>query len=153
MSAVMARSPASADFAMYPSATSRPIATRTVETCREGGNRMVLLATKIALTSKRSAARMTISFTAAGQASASTKILMGPRYVNLSGSDTAPTSRSGKGEPVQCKGALGFWLQWSPDLAVGQGEIAGANAMGYARLQWSPDLAVGEGTVESDAFA
>src|SRR6266545_3608897 len=77
MSAVMARSPASADFEMYPSATSRPIGTRTVETCREGGNRMFLLATKIALTPRRSAARMMISFTAEGQASASTKIFTG----------------------------------------------------------------------------
>src|SRR6266568_6066934 len=79
MSAVMARSPAFADFAMYPSATSRPIATRTVETCREDGSRMSLLATKIVLTARRSAARMTMSFTAAGQASASTKIFTGPK--------------------------------------------------------------------------
>src|SRR5512133_2215037 len=71
-------------------ATSRPIATRTVETCREGGNRMFLLATKIALTARRSAARMMISFTAAGQASASTKIFTEPRYASVARPDTTP---------------------------------------------------------------
>jgi hypothetical protein len=56
---------------------SSPIATRTVETCRDGGSPMFLFATKIAATPSRSAARTTISFTAAGQASASTRIFMG----------------------------------------------------------------------------
>src|SRR6266511_6054314 len=95
MSAVMARSPACADFAMYPSATSRPIATRTVETCREGGNRMSLLATKIALTARRSAARMTISFTAEGQASASTKIFTGAKVRESGGAGYLPASLRG----------------------------------------------------------
>src|SRR6266511_2727582 len=92
MSAVMARSPACADFAMYPSATSRPIATRTVETCRDGGNRMVLFATKIALTARRSAARITISFTAEGQASASTKIFTGDTVRESAGAGYLPAS-------------------------------------------------------------
>ncbi len=81
----------------------------------------------------------------------------------------APTSRSGKagdqgGAPGQTvasmeprprgRGRTGRLarqarfpgtLQWSPDLAVGEGYSCPKASSAHGRLQWSPDLAVGEG--------
>src|SRR6266542_3595287 len=36
-------------------------------------------------------------------------------------------------------------LQWSPDLAVGEGGAVPLRRVEVEKLQWSPDLAVGEG--------
>src|ERR1700674_689508 len=77
MSWVTAMSPGWADEARCRSATSSPAPTRTVERKSERGSVSALFATNTAGIFSRSAARMTISLTAAGQASASIQIRTG----------------------------------------------------------------------------
>src|SRR6266545_4395689 len=62
-----------------------------------------------------------------------------------------PRPRGRGREPRATSRAPYRQLQWSPDLAVGEGRARRRSVLPCAALQWSPDLAVGEGGRTSPA--